>query len=102
MIGDYEQERGGVITFTGHAVISFDPKSELYTIHWFDSMGFPPEVFTGRFEGNRLTVAHGGPEMHVRLTHDMSVPQWMGSKMEMSQDGVAWKTMFDARYTKRP
>lgn len=99
LIGDYEQERGGIITFAGHAVISFDPKSELYTLHWFDSMGSPPELFTGRFEGDRLTVSHGG-QMHARLTYDLSDPRWMGSKMEMSKDGVTWNRLFDARYKK--
>lgn len=98
LITDYEQERGGIITFTGHGVMSYDSKSDLVTLHWFDSMGSPPEVFTGRFDGDRLTVAHGGPGMHTRLTYDVSEPRQMQSKMETSQDGVTWKTFFDARY----
>ena len=49
LISDYEQERDGVITFTGHGVLSFEPTKELYALHWFDCMGSPPEVFLGRF-----------------------------------------------------
>jgi hypothetical protein len=98
LITDYEQERDGVITFTGHGVMSFEPKNELYTLHWFDCMGSPPEVFVGRFDGDRLTVAHGGPGIHARMTYDLADPQQMLSKMEMSPDAATWKTLFEGRY----
>jgi hypothetical protein len=32
LINDYEQERDGKVTFTGHAVFTFDPKEDLYTL----------------------------------------------------------------------
>jgi hypothetical protein len=98
LISDYEQERDGVITFTSHGVLSFEPKRDLYSIHWFDCMGSAPEVFLGRFDGDRLTVAHGGPGMHARLTYDLADPKRMLSKMEMSQDGITWNTLFEGRY----
>lgn len=101
LISDYEQEREGVITFAGHGVWSFEPKTGLYTLHWFDSMGSPPEVFTGGFEGERLTVAHGGPGMHARLTWDLADPKRLLSKMEMSQDGITWNTLFEGRYERK-
>jgi hypothetical protein len=31
-IFDYEQERNGAITFTGHGVYTYDPKVDLYTL----------------------------------------------------------------------
>ncbi len=98
LIGDYEQERDGVITFTGHSVMTYDPKEDLYSLYWFDCMGSPPEVFTGRFDGDVLTVGHGDPGMHARFTYDLSQPRQMATKMEMSEDGSAWKTLFEARY----
>lgn len=97
VISDYQQERDGKVTFTGHGVMTFDPKQDLYVLHWFDCMGSPPEVFTGRFEGDVLTVSHGGP-MHVRLTYDYGQAGKLLSKMEMSQDGSSWKTLFDGVY----
>jgi hypothetical protein len=100
LISDYEQERDGVITFTGHGVWSFDPKEDLYALHWFDCMGSPPEVFVGRFDGDVLTVAHGGPGMHARLTYDLTDSQHLLTKMEMSQDGATWNTLFEGRYTR--
>ena len=101
LITDYEQERDGVITFAGHGVMTFEPGTGLYSLHWFDTIGSPPEVFQGRFDGDRLTVAHGGPGMHARLTYDVTNPDMMWSSMEMSRDGVAWNTLFEARYRRR-
>lgn len=98
LITDYEQERDGAVTFSGHGVYTCDPETEVYRLHWFDGLGSPPEVFTGRFDGDVLTLAHGGPGMHVRMTTDLTAPGVMVSKMEMSPDGVDWKTLFDGRY----
>jgi len=100
MISDYVQERDGQTTFAGHSVTTYEPKEDLYTMHWFDCMGSPPEVFTGKFSGDTLVVGHGGPGMHARMTYDLSDPAKMVSKMEMSQDGREWKTLFDGTYTR--
>lgn len=95
LISDYEQERDGETTFSGHGVYTFDPESELYTLHWFDCMGTPPEVFTGQFDGDVLTLGHGGPGMHVRMTYDLTETGTLRSKMEMSSDGDEWQTLFE-------
>ena len=101
LLSDYQQERGGVITFSGHGVYTYDPKSGLYTLHWFDCLGTPPEVFTGGFDGDVLTLAHGGPGMHARMIYDLTTPATMGSSMDMSPAGKAWKRLFDAVYHRR-
>ena len=101
VISDYEQQRDGVITFTGHGVMTYDTKETCYVLHWFDSMGLPPEVFKGVFDGDVLTTAHGGPGVHARLTHDLSRHNQMMSRMEMSVDGNEWKTLFDGSYEKK-
>ena len=93
-----EQQRGGAITFTGHGVYTYDPTQDLYSLHWFDCVGTPPEVFTGKFQNDVLILAHGGPRMHARLTYDLSTPGAMKSKMEMSPDGQDWKVFFEATY----
>ena len=98
LINDYEQERDGVITFTGHGVFTFNPEEELYTLTWFDCMGSPPEVFKGRFAGEVLTVAHGGPGMQARLTYDLSEADHLATSMEMSPDGSTWNRFFDGHF----
>jgi len=101
LVSDYRQERDGVVTFTGHGVWTYDSKAELYTLHWFDCMGSPPEVFQGRFEGAGIVMAHGGPGMHARMTYDLTDPRRMKCVMQMSQDGREWKTLFDGWYEKQ-
>ena len=64
-------------------------------------MGVPPEVFKGRFEGDVLKLAHGGPGMHVRLTYDLHEAACLTTSMEMSQDGKTWNRLFDARLRRR-
>jgi hypothetical protein len=39
--------------------------------------------------------------MHARMTYDLSAPAVLVSKMEMSPDGQAWSTLFDARYERQ-
>ena len=100
LINDYEQERDGAITFTGHGVFTYDPKADVYSLSWFDCMGVPPEIFKGNFEGDVLRMAHGGPGMHVPLVYDLSEPESLLMSMEMSPDGRAWNRLFDG-YLKR-
>jgi len=69
VITDYEQERDGAISFSGHGVYTYDPDTELYSLFWLDSTGSPPEVFAGRFTGDVLTLSHGGPHMHDHSVH---------------------------------
>jgi hypothetical protein len=98
LVSDYEQERGGAVTFSGHGVLTFDAKRDLYLLHWFDCMGSPVERFEGPFRDGVLTLSHGGPGMHARLTYDLRKPGEMPTTMEMSPDGVKWNALFDALY----
>ena len=98
LISDYEQKREGLVTFTGHGVYTYSPDEDRITLHWFDSMGSPPELFVGGFDGDVLTLAHGGPGMHARLTYDLATPGTMGAMMEMSPDGAEWEVLFEAVY----
>jgi len=98
VISDYEQERDGTITFRGHGVMTYEPGEGHYILHWFDSLGSPPEVFRGNFEGDFLTLSHGGPCIHARLTYDLSTAGTLRTQMEMSQDGAEWALFFEASY----
>ena len=98
LISDYEQTRDGRVTYAGHGVLTYDPRADRYEQHWFDSMGAPPQVFTGGFEGDALTLTHGGPGMHARITYDASRPGELRKLMEVSPDGARWSTLFESRY----
>lgn len=98
LVTDYEQERGGKVTFSGHGIWTYDQKQNQVVLYWFDSMGLPPEIFRGDWNGNILTVTHGGPGMHARLTYDLSNEGRLNSQMEMSPDGKTWKVLFNGTY----
>ncbi|MEJ2311519.1 MAG: DUF1579 family protein [Gemmatimonadales bacterium] len=98
LITDYEQERDGVITFEGHGVMTYDPNESCYVLHWFDSLGSTPEVFKGNFDGDVLTLGHGGPGAHARLTYDLGREGILRAGMDMSHDGVVWARLFECDY----
>ena len=101
LVTDYEQQRDGHVTYQGHGVMTFDPATTSYKLHWFDSMGSPPEVFSGSFDGDVLVLAHGGPGMHARMTYDLSSSGILKMHMDMSRDGTQWHTLFDGVYRRR-
>jgi hypothetical protein len=96
--GDYEQSKGGAVTFRGHAVYWYDAQQESFVVHWWDSMGMAPNAFRGTFEGDVLTVEERGQQGHHRLIYDCSRPDELRSHMEMSQDGKKWMPMMDGVY----
>ena len=102
LIGDYEQERGGNVTFRGHSVVTFDKNAGEYVMYWVDSMGMPGEAFRGRLDGSSLSLVSRNAMGHAKLTYDVSTPERLGCRMETSQDGVIWQPMFDSTYVKNP
>lgn len=102
LIGDYEQERGGTVTFRGHSVWSYDKNAGEYVMYWVDSMGMPGEAFRGKLDGSTLTMVSHNPMGHAKLMYDVSTPERIGCRMETSQDGMSWQPMFDSTYGKTP
>jgi hypothetical protein len=100
VIGDYEQSRGGHVTFRGHSVFTFDAAKDEYVLHWFDVMGQGADQFRGRFEGDSLTLTQAGPRGQNRMTYTFTDDGRMNSKMEMSPDGTRWSTLFEGVYTR--
>jgi len=101
LIHDYERERNGRVTFTGHGVFTFDSEEKLYELTWFDCLAARPTLFKGPFEGEVLRLTHHAPGIHARLTHDLSVPGYLLVSMEMGDDGVNWTKLFDARLVRQ-
>ncbi len=99
IVTDYEQERDGKITFRGHGVTTYDPEGDRYVMHWLDVMSGPMmEVFAGAFDGDVMILTSDAPRMATRLTWDLSSEGLMHSRMEMSEDGIQWATLFEAEY----
>lgn len=98
----YEQRRGGQTSFTGHGVISWDPASSSYRMHWWDSMGSPVNVFEGGFEGDRLLLSCRLPEGWSRAAFDLAQAAHgrYAFLMEVSPDGKQWFPFMDGDYAR--
>ena len=103
VIGDYEQERNGQVTFSGHAVWTVDPNDadNECVLYWFDSIGMGMEAFRGGWDADVLTVESRNAMGHARLTYDLSEDGVLRSRMETSSDGEQWTAMFEGEYRRQ-
>lgn len=97
VVQDYEQERGGRVTFRGHGVFRYDTTHGRYEVHWFDSFGSGPSLMTGQFNGPVLTLAADTP-FKSRAIWDFSSPGRYGYRMELSPDGTTWAPFITGNY----
>ncbi|MBI2380373.1 MAG: DUF1579 family protein [Gammaproteobacteria bacterium] len=98
ILQDYEQKRGGKTSFTGHGVFWVDPDSGEVVLHWFDSMGFAPNVFRGGFEGGALVLHYASPMGKQRVRFEWPEPLRYRFRMDMSQDGESWMPLMAGEY----
>ncbi len=98
VVQNYEQERGGKVSFRGHGVFSWSVPENCYVLHWFDSMGFPVTEMKGQFEGDVLVLTSHSVMGHSRATFDVAKPGRYAFRMDMSQDGQQWMTFMDGEY----
>src|SRR5947208_1920101 len=102
LLSDYTQERGGRTSYKGHGVFGYDPGSGSYTMHWFDSMGFPCTVpAKGTWEGNRLLFQSASPMGQGRFTYEFEREGKYRFKLENSRDGKEWTTFMEGNYTRK-
>lgn len=100
LVQDWEQARGGAVTFRGFGVLTYDAGQGCYVMHWWDSMGMPPNVFRGSFDGNVLSLANQTPQGHSRAVWDFGTPGRYTFRMDMSQDGEDWAMFMEGSYAK--
>ena len=101
LIGDYEQEREGRITFRGHAVYTYDTAAREYVVYWWDSMGMPANVYRGQLEGDALVVECDEPQGRSRITTRVTGKDTLHFLMEHSPDGRTWSTCMESVYQKK-
>ena len=97
---DYAQERNGAVNFHGHGVFSYDAGEKCYVLHWWDSMGIPPNVFKGDFEGGTLRLLCRNVQGTSRGTWEFPDANHYRFRMEVSPDGQQWMTMIEGDYTR--
>ena len=100
VIQDYEQQRGGKVNFRGHGIFTWNAAEKCHILYWFDSLGFPPEIFKGGFNGSVLTLTSRNERGYTRGIWDFSNQNSYAYRMEVSPDGVKWQLFVEGTYTK--
>ncbi len=102
VVQDYEQSRDGKVTFRGHGVMGFNAHADQYYMHWFDSMGTPPNEFVGAWEGDELELTNENPMGKSRTVFDLSGPEnAYAFKMEFCPHGGEWAPLMSGTYRKQ-
>jgi hypothetical protein len=97
LIADYEQERGGVVSFQGHAVFGYDGRQR-YSMHWFDSSGLGGSASTGTWQGNLLLLQLESPLGHSRYAFELVAADCFRFRIDNSADGQSWATFLEGEY----
>ena len=102
LISDYEQrDADGQVCFRGHGVYGWDPRGELYTMYWVDSMGGPGGRAEGRLEGDVLTFENSSPMGHHRYRYTFEGSDAYTFEMAMSADGSNWHQLMEGHYERQ-
>ena len=102
LISDYVQERGGQVCYRGHGVFGYDPQSNKYLLHWFDSMGMPcTEPCPGTWQGNVLSFQMASPMGHHRYVYTFEGEGRYRFNIDHSQDAKTWAPFMEGRYTRK-
>lgn len=100
VVQDYRQTRHDRADFLGHGVFSWDEARAEYVLHWWDSMGMPPNEFRGPFDSGVFTLICVSPQMRSRAMFDVSQPGRYRFRMDISMDGRSWQNFMEGDYTR--
>jgi hypothetical protein len=100
LVQDYEQRRGGHATLKGHGVLRWDAESGHYSFHWFDSMGTPPVIFIGNWEGDTLSLRSQGPYGWARAQWTFAGATY-AYRMDLSPDDRHWTPFMEGSYARQ-
>jgi len=99
LIMEYVQKSGAQETYRGHGVYGWDPRKQLYTMHWFDVMGGDPGApALGTWEGNRLSFQNQHHMGHSRYIYEFNGPNAYTFQLDSSQDGKNWMRFVEGKY----
>ena len=62
LLADHDHERAAPLPSPGMACIPTIPRKESISLHWFDCLGSPSEVFVGGFVERSSPSPTAGPE----------------------------------------
>jgi hypothetical protein len=99
VIQDYEVAMNDIVNFRGHGIFTWDPISQLYVLHWFDSMETGANVFQGSFDNKKLTMTNKSQQGYARASWEIISDKSYIYKLETSSDGNQWQAMVEGSYS---
>lgn len=101
VIGHSEFTSSGMGNGVDLSVLGYDPARKVYTYHSFNSAG-EDESATGTFTGDTWTWISGEQSpVKWRYIQKVVSAKSFTSKLEGTQDGTNWATIFEAKVTKQ-
>lgn len=100
VIQDYEVSMEGIVNFRGHGIFTWDPISQLYVLHWFDSMEPGANVFQGSFDNKKLLMTNKSEQGYARASWEIISDKSYIYKLEASSDGNQWQAMVEGSYSR--
>lgn len=98
VVQDYEQVRGGAVSFRGHGVFFVDGEGKP-ALHWWDTMGGCFSAFTGQWQGDTLVMTSSSPMGWFRCRFGIAGARYTFA-MDASQDGKQWMETMNGSYSK--
>ncbi len=98
IVQDYQQIRNEAVSFSGHGVFRFDAQSSHYELHWMDSMGGPPSLFTGTFDHGILLLQQRMSGGFMRAQWDLRHAGVIRYRAEISGDSTQWAPFMEGNY----
>lgn len=97
LLVDYEEQRGGQVTYRGHGVHGWDTRDGCLYAYWFDSVGVMPRHGNrATLDGARYSYQDARPGGLTRFTYDWSDGDLVFT-IDRATDG-AWAPMHVGRY----
>jgi hypothetical protein len=79
-------------------VFTWDKAGSCYALHWFDSTGGPPALFTGSFDNQVLMLTSRNSQGYMRVAWDFSKEKMYTYTMGVSPDGKQWFPFMNGTY----
>lgn len=85
-------------------MLSYDPKTDVYKVWWFNDTSPDAQILKGTFDGTKLVLTADVPPDYkgpvLRAVYEKVSPTEMKYEFQM-KNGESWRVLFDVDYTKK-
>lgn len=95
---EYTESRDSKVVFRGYGIYGYDVKRNLYTMHWFDSMGMPPQETTGTRDGDTLVFVNANADTRGRYLYRLIDADHFSFRIEVADPTGDFRPMMHGEY----